>query len=161
MSYLDLTKTQGYYTMLTDRDAAEAGFALDARLFLNCNVTNISFVNDGDDDSRRDEEENDGEWPMQCGGYTSYIVKNEGRRSAELLNCIDSYPNQKGFQYPPFCDGECWADMRKPVFQARPVLTLHNHSKLEFQSNAGLCLMSWLMSHELMIMASSLRSSAD
>ena len=77
-----LVKTQGYYTMLTDRDAAEAGFALDARLFLNCNVANVSFVND--DDSRREEDEEDGEWPMGCGGYTSYIVKNEGRRSAEL-----------------------------------------------------------------------------
>ncbi len=40
--------------MLTDGDAVSAGFALDARLFLNCVG-----------------------WSADCGGYSSYIAKDE------------------------------------------------------------------------------------
>ena len=64
--------------MLTDGDADEAGFALDARLFLNCHVTsnNKAISDGGGDDSNGG---GDDEWPMECGGYTSYIAKNEAR----------------------------------------------------------------------------------
>ena len=65
---------QGYYTMLTDGDAEEAGFALDARLFLNCHVTSGNAV-----DSSNGDDDESGEWPMECGGYSSYIAKNEVR----------------------------------------------------------------------------------
>ena len=65
--------------MLTDGDAEEAGFALDARLFLNCHVTNSASSANGDEGNDGDGAEEDGEWPMECGGYTSYIAKNEGR----------------------------------------------------------------------------------
>ena len=63
---------------------------LDARLFLNCHVTNnatSSSCANGDDDGG-DGGEDDGEWPMECGGYTSYIAKNEGRTITECFNKI-------------------------------------------------------------------------
>jgi Rps23 Pro-64 3,4-dihydroxylase Tpa1-like proline 4-hydroxylase len=45
---------RGCYTMLTDGDAEAAQFALDARLFVNC-----------------------GGWSLDCGGFSSYIAKDE------------------------------------------------------------------------------------